>query len=108
MAADADGGRSRVLTVDVTLSAGHRLMGARQRETSAGVVEHGSLPFHSRVACLARGRKSCRHVIRVRRFREIRLMATNTSDRQPFVDAVGMALRTLHRDMSASQGECGC
>jgi hypothetical protein len=68
-------GQSGILAVAMTLAASQGHVSASQREGGSGVIVRGRCPIRGRVAGLAGGGKSCRHMSRIGRSGVIGLMA---------------------------------
>jgi len=94
-----------VVGVDMALTALHARMGSGQGPAGRGVIERSGSPVTGAMAHFALLRQSGRNVIRVRRTLVILHVATHAGGGSQVVIAVGMALRTLHADMRASERE---
>lgn len=109
VAADACRTEPFVHAARVTLLTGYGRVCSREGECChRRVIEGGPCPRGRRVAGLAGRRESCRRVIRVVRVIEIRLVTTDASRREPFIDAAGMALLTICIRMRPGQRERSC
>jgi len=112
MAGDASrvGAGQIVIAVHVALLALHRRVRAGQREAGGRVIERRGAPRRGVVALLAGGGEAGLHVVRIRRFVEIRLMAGHASciGAGQVVVVVDVALLALHRRVRTGQREARC
>jgi len=98
-------GRAHENVVDVALSAGHRLVRARQRERRLIVIENSTIPISGVVAYGTVGREIRRSVIRIGGPVKVFLVARVALGGNRLVVAVDMALHAGYRGMRPGQGE---
>src|SRR4051812_543122 len=91
--------------IHVALTARDGYVGTGESEARGGVIKLSSGPLHRRMTGLTCSRKSGGHVVRVRRLREVSLVATDTRCRSSSVLAADVTLRALHGGMYAGQRE---
>jgi len=108
MARVAIGRNGGVVVGDMAGSAGHRSVGAGQRERCCRVIESRTGPVSRAVAKGTVHREACLHVIGICGLVEIRQVAAVAVSRHRGVVIIHVALRAGHRLVSTGERECSC
>lgn len=97
--------RAGVLPADMATCTGYGDVGSRERECRFAVVKRSGLPCCGVVADVALLRKSCLHMVRIRRGVIILQVTGNAVGAEPLVDAVDMARATRDVYVRAREGK---